>query len=151
MTQFIHHPICKQWLPSAKKTNNEDKILIKHLYQQKKYDALHFIKEFPHKGSTNSSINSLLLKKIQYTRHVRPGLKVIEWWEKSCVRRGFIDRYFELEFRAPPYATISFQSHLQFNYWGRHCSFNNRALIKQDNMNGKEKLNIDIQNCSDVS
>jgi len=42
--------------------SKEDKILIKSLYKCKGYNARQFIKEFPDKGWTKNSINSLLVK-----------------------------------------------------------------------------------------
>ena len=42
--------------------SNEDKILIKSLYECKGYNAPHFVTEFPYKGWTKNSINRLMVK-----------------------------------------------------------------------------------------
>jgi len=48
--------------PTLAPFSKEDNIMIKSLYEDKGYNALQFITEFPHKGWTKNCINRLLVK-----------------------------------------------------------------------------------------
>ena len=64
----IESPLVVSYLPSivfnivSRTVFNEDKILIKNLYQSKEYKATKLMDEFRNKWWTNSSLNRLLKK-----------------------------------------------------------------------------------------